>query len=146
VTRDATSISVSAASASPVYGQSETFTATVTTLGGAAPTAADGTVSFYDGTTLLGTATLSGSPATATWTTTALALGPHTITARYSGDNKFVASASGVQPASGQSIVLDSGLNNPNSVAVDGSGDVFIADSNNNWVVEVTANGTQTTV
>ena len=112
VNPDPTSISVSA-SASPVYGQSETFTATVTTLGGAAPTATDGTVSFYDGTTLLGTATLSGSPATATWTTTALALGPHTITARYSGDNKFVASASGVQPASGQSIVPGSGLSFP---------------------------------
>ena len=79
-----TSVSVSAASAS-VYGQSETLTATVATPSGApTPTSADGTVSFYDGTTLLGTATLSGSPATATLTTAELALGSHTITARYS--------------------------------------------------------------
>src|SRR5262249_39669970 len=82
-----TAISVSASSAAPLDGQSVTFTATVTVPGGdPVPTSADGTVTFYDGTTVLGTATLSGSPATATLTTAALPPGVHMIGASYSGD------------------------------------------------------------
>ena len=93
-----TSISVSAASAALVYGQTATFTATLTApLGDPTPTSSDGTVTFYDGTTVLGSATLSGSPATATLSTSALALGSHTITASYSGDATFAASRSGVE-------------------------------------------------
>jgi hypothetical protein len=45
-----------------------------------------------------------------------------------------------------QSTVPATGLNNPLGVAVDGLGDVYIADSDNSRVVEVSANGTQTTV
>jgi hypothetical protein len=147
VSQDPTSISVSAATAAPVYGQSETLTATVTTPSGdPTPTATDGTVSFYADGKLLGTATLAGSPPTATFTTTALALGPHTITARYSGDSDFAASSSGVEPASAQAVVPAAGLSSPFGVAVDGSGDVFIADAGNNRVVEVKPDGTQTTV
>jgi sugar lactone lactonase YvrE len=44
-----------------------------------------------------------------------------------------------------QTILPASGLDGPTSTAVDGSGDVFIADSMNHRVVEVTG-GTQTTV
>ena len=59
-----------------VYGQSVTFTATVavTSPGAGPPT---GTVTFKDGTTTLGTGTLStsGGVTTATFTTTALAVG-----------------------------------------------------------------------
>src|SRR5262249_56464843 len=84
---DPTSISASGGDASLVSGQVAAVCATdPTPVGGGTPTAADGTVSFYDGTTLLGTKTLSGSPATATFITTALADGPHTITAAYSGE------------------------------------------------------------
>ena len=95
-----------------VYGQSETLTATVTTPSGdPTPTSTDGTVTFYDGTTPLGSPqTLSGSPATATLTTTALAAGSHTITARYSGDGSFAPSRSGVEPTSMQSVIPASGL------------------------------------
>ena len=82
-----------------------------------------------------------GQPGDGHLTTAALAVGPHTITARYSGDSNFAASASGVEPASVQSVVPASGLL-PQGVAVDGSGDVFIADSGNNRVVEVKADGT----
>ncbi len=88
-----TAISVSASSATAAFGQPEIFTATVTTPGGdPIPTSSDGMVTFYDGTTVLGSETLSGSPATATLSTSALAPGPHTITASYSGDANFVAS------------------------------------------------------
>ncbi len=46
-----------------------------------------------------------------------------------------------------QTTVPASGLSHPDGVAVDGAGDIFIADSGNNRVVEVPAGGgTQTTV
>jgi N-acetylneuraminic acid mutarotase len=60
-----------------------TFTATLTAASGT-PT---GTVTFMDGTTELGTGNVSGG--TATYTTSSLAVGTHTITAVYSGDDGF---------------------------------------------------------
>jgi uncharacterized delta-60 repeat protein len=83
-----------ASSANPsLSGQSVTFTATVSTAGSAAPT---GTVSFLDGTTLLGTGTLStaNGVTTATFTTTTLAVGTHSITAVYGGDSNDMGSTS----------------------------------------------------
>jgi len=62
-----------------------TFTATVTSAAGTP----GGTVSFYDGTTLLGQGTVSSG--VATYSTPALAVGAHTITAAYSGDTDFSA-------------------------------------------------------
>jgi sugar lactone lactonase YvrE len=140
-----TAISVSASSTAPLYGQSVTFTATVTVPSGdPVPTAADGTVTFYDGDTVLGTATLSGASGTTTLTTTAtlttaaLAPGVHMIGASYTGDEDYAA-------ASTQTTV-GSGLTNPRGLAVDGQGDVFIAELANDRVVEVKPDGTQTTV
>jgi hypothetical protein len=76
---------------SAATGASVTFTATVAPSSGAAvPT---GTVTFLDGTTSLGTGTLSASGA-ATLTTTTLAAGSHSITAQYGGDTSFAASTS----------------------------------------------------
>src|SRR5262249_46145780 len=45
----------------------------------------------------------------------------------------------------GQSV-LATGLAGPQSVAVDGQGDVFIADTGHNQVVEVRPSGTETTI
>src|SRR5262249_39130767 len=59
-----------------VYGQAVTFTATVSAVAPATGTPT-GTVSFFDGTTLLSTAPLSGG--TATLTTSALSAGSHSI-------------------------------------------------------------------
>jgi len=53
---------------------------------------ASGTVSFYDGTTFLGTATVSSSIADLPITT--LAVGTHSITALYSGDLNYAGSTS----------------------------------------------------
>jgi hypothetical protein len=73
------------ASANPALLSSPvTFTATVSSTAGT-PT---GTVSFYDGTTLLGAGTLAAG--VVTYTTAGLAAGPHSITAAYSGDANFV--------------------------------------------------------
>ena len=52
-----------------------------------------GTVTFEDGATILGTGTLDGSGKT-TYTTSALSVGSHSITAVYSGDSNFAGSAS----------------------------------------------------
>jgi hypothetical protein len=64
-------------------GEQVTFTATVNATTGT-PT---GVVTFYDGTTLLGTGTLDGN-GVATLTISSLTLGDHSITAFYNGDIK----------------------------------------------------------
>jgi len=76
-------------SANPAYvGAAVTFTATVSSTSGM-PT---GAVSFYDGTTLLGSSTLSSG--TATFATSTLAAGSHSITAAYVGNSNFEATTS----------------------------------------------------
>jgi hypothetical protein len=89
VTPAATTTTVSASAAAPVSGQAVTFTATVAS-GSGTPT---GTVTFVDQTTgaTLGTANLSGG--TASVTTSALAVGSHTVTASYGGGGNFGASS-----------------------------------------------------
>ena len=71
------------------YGDSETLTATVSSNNGT-PT---GSVSFYDGATLLGTATLSSS-GVASLTDSVLAVGSHSITAVYSSNSPWTTSTS----------------------------------------------------
>ncbi len=75
-----------------VFGQSVTFTATVTANppGSGTPT---GTASFFDGATLLGTLALNGG-GVATFTTSTLTVGSHPITAVYNGDPSFNGSTS----------------------------------------------------
>ncbi len=76
----ATSLNLSSGSSPAASGTSLTFTATVT---GSSPT---GNVQFFSGTNLLGTSALNGS-FQATFTTDQLAIGLHSITARYVGDS-----------------------------------------------------------
>jgi hypothetical protein len=70
-------------------GRTVTFTTVVSGLGGT-PT---GTVVFYDGATLLGSGTLNAG-GQATFQTSALTVGTHTITAEYGGDGTFDPSVS----------------------------------------------------
>ena len=89
-----TSTAVSSSLNPSLLGQSVTFTATVTSLGGT-PT---GTVQFKDGATNLGLpVTLNGS-GQATFTTSSLTAGTHTITAVYSGDALFGGSIGTLSP------------------------------------------------
>jgi hypothetical protein len=74
------------------FGQSVTFTATVTGHGHRIPT---GTVSLYDGTTNIGNSNLNSGGA-ATFTTSTLAVGTHSMTATYNGDANFAPSTSPV--------------------------------------------------
>lgn len=88
------SINTLAPSANPaVASQSVTFTSTVAAVRGvtAVPT---GSVTFFDGSTSLGSANLSGGVATLSSST--LAVGTHSITAQYSGDSNFHSSTSSV--------------------------------------------------
>ena len=62
------------------FGASVTFTATL-------PSGATGTVTFHDGTTSLGTGTISNG--VATLTTSSLPVGTHSITAQYGGNTNF---------------------------------------------------------
>jgi hypothetical protein len=77
------------------FGQSVTFTATVTT--GASTGNLTGTVSFFDGTKTLASKIALNAPgttATASFAITTLAVGSHTITASYSGDSTHFAATS----------------------------------------------------
>ena len=86
-----TTLALTSGSTPAAVGASLIFTATVA---GSAPS---GNVTFYDGVTLIGTQALNGS-FHASLTTTSLALGTHSITARYAGSTANDPSVSAVMP------------------------------------------------
>jgi hypothetical protein len=77
------------------FGQAVTFTATVTAQENFYKIPPTGTVSFYDGTTNIGNSNLNNS-GVATLTTSALAVGTHSVTATYNGDTHSEPSTSPV--------------------------------------------------
>jgi photosystem II stability/assembly factor-like uncharacterized protein len=84
-TQNPTSTVVLSSPRATVFGQSETFTATVSATGqGAAPA---GSVTFRDGSALLGTVALvsNAGASVASFSTASLGVGTHTITAVYGG-------------------------------------------------------------
>lgn len=83
---------LSVSSSSPSYGTAVTLTSTLSPVSNTS--APGGTVLFYDGSTVLGSATVSSGKAQLTVST--LAVGKHTITASYSGDSTFMPSTSTV--------------------------------------------------
>ncbi|HXM66875.1 MAG TPA: Ig-like domain repeat protein [Candidatus Acidoferrum sp.] len=91
VVKETTSAATISSSANPsIPGQAVTFTATITS-----PTAVPtGPVTFMAGTTVLGTAQLSGGKAT--FTTSTLAAGSTTVKATYYGDSNIAESSAAV--------------------------------------------------
>jgi streptogramin lyase len=88
-----TTTAVLAGSPNPAtVGQSVTLTATITPAPSGSPL---GTVSFFDGTTLLGSGNLN-SAGVATLSTAGLAVGAHSLTAVYSGNTTSAGSTSSV--------------------------------------------------
>lgn len=84
-----TTVTLTASSTSPTLGQQITLTATMT------PALATGTITFKDGSTILGSpVALAGG--VATYTTSTLAIGAHSLTASYSGSPAYAASVSSV--------------------------------------------------
>ncbi len=89
-----TSKTVLTTSGSPSFvGQPVTFTATVTSIHGAIPNG--GLVTFYDGSTEIGTGTTAGG--VATFTTSSLVAKTHIIKATYAGDAIFEPSSGTVK-------------------------------------------------
>ena len=86
VNKTNTTTAVTSSANPSVFGQSVTFTATVSPVAPGAGTAT-GTVTFLDGGSPIGTGALSGG--IATFTTSALAVGNHTVTTSYGGDGNF---------------------------------------------------------
>ena len=88
IAKAATSTSVTSLPNPSNFGQSVTFTATVTSTAGT-PT---GTAQFKDGGTNLGSPQALNGSGVATFSTSSLTAGLHTITADYSGDANFLVS------------------------------------------------------
>ena len=104
-------------SATPApYGTTVTFTASVTG-GGAVPT---GTLAFFDGTTQLGIGLLRLG--VASYSTSVLQAGPHSITASYGGDTNYTAQTSSILvetmvPATSTTLTVTSAGNPATSIA-----------------------------
>jgi hypothetical protein len=90
VTQAATSVSIASDINPSSFGQPVTFTATIAVPPGGP--AAGGTVSFFDGATLLGA--VDQTSGAAALTTSALAAGTHSITAAYAGNADYGSSVS----------------------------------------------------
>src|SRR5262249_2648376 len=89
-----TTVTTVTSSVNPALGgQAVTFTATVRAATVSASGTPTGTVTFNDSATPLGTSILNNS-GQATFTTSALAVGSHTITASFGGDTTFLGSSS----------------------------------------------------
>jgi hypothetical protein len=86
----ATATSLAASSTNIVSGQNVTFTAKVTPQSGTV--SPSGSVTFLDGSAQIGSSALSG--ASASFSSTTLAVGTHQITATYSGDSNYATSTS----------------------------------------------------
>src|SRR2546425_2122413 len=93
VNKASTTTTVASSLNPSTLGQSVTFTATVTANAPGAGTPS-GTVTFFDGTTTLGTGMLSAGKATFTTSTLAVSPPSHSITASYGGDGSFNVSTS----------------------------------------------------
>jgi len=110
--KSSTATAVTTAASPSIFGQSVKFTATVTSNAGVP---ADGEkVTFKNGTAALGTGTMLGG--VATFTTSTLAVGAHTINAFYAGDTKFVAS-SGSTSQTVQKATTNLSISAPQGVA-----------------------------
>ena len=87
VNRASTSTTLTSSKNPSKVGQAVTFTATVTSQFGGK---VNGTVTFYDGATALKKMFVSGGAAS--YTTSTLSSGAHTITATYNGSSNFTGS------------------------------------------------------
>lgn len=100
VSKATPSVSITSSIPSSTWGQSVTVIASLTAVAGIGTT---GTVTFWDGTTAVGTAAVSGGSASITSST--LTVGSHSLTATYSGDSNYNGATSAAytqQVAAGQ--------------------------------------------
>ena len=124
VDQAATTSKVTSSANPSVFGQSVTFTATVKAVapGSGTPT---GTVSFLDGSTTLGTGTLSGG--TATFSISTLAAAAHSITVVYGGDTNFLTSTSSILTQTVKQAATTSSVSSSANPSVSGQAVTFTA-------------------
>ena len=115
VNKASTATSVTSSANPSVFGQSVTFTATVSVIapGGGNPT---GDVQFFNGATLLSTQALKGGKAS--FTTATLGVGVHSITARYVGNATYNTSTSLVLNQTVNQAASRTTVSGPNSSVV----------------------------
>jgi hypothetical protein len=102
VVQNATTTTLSPAANPTTYGSSVTLTATVT------PSDATGAVTFKDGTTVLGTPTLSSG--SATYIANRLSAGSHSLSAVYGGDSNYSGSAGATNLTVNQALLTITAL------------------------------------
>src|SRR5205085_927920 len=139
-----------------LYGQTVTFTDTVTSSAGGTPT---GNVTFYDGTTLLGTVALNAS-GKATLATSGLMVGTHQISAGYAGAGSYQSSTSntiaqvvnytstvsgsqngGLTVGAGQAVNIASGGKANGGATVQAGGILYLNGGNVNGGITVQSGG-----
>ena len=125
---------LTASAAAATYGQPLTFAAVVSGAGSGAPI---GTVTFYDGAKGLGAVTLTQSSVGTSYaklSTSALSVGPHTITAVYSGDSYLQHSTSGA--------VTETVLPTPPAAIVKANGELDLFNQNSGTFTPISPAGT----
>lgn len=114
----------------PNPGQPITLTGTVTpSVSGANIATPTGSVTFFDGTTSLGTGGLSctGGVCTGTFTSTLTPGRTHSLTAKYSGDVNFATSTSAAQSAAGGTLPSVTALSSSTFTSTFGANVTFTA-------------------
>ena len=126
VGKGATTTTVAASPATLTPNTPEALTATVlpATAPAGATVAISGTVSFYDGTTLLGQATISSNSATLSGVPLADNVA-HSITAVYSGDNNWLTSTSAALPLAATTLA-DTVVLTANTTSAQAGASVFL--------------------
>jgi hypothetical protein len=145
-----TALTVSGAPTTTSIGQPVTLTAAIT------PAASSGSVTFFDFTTLLASVPIAGTSASVT--TSQLAPGPHSITARYSGNTTLEPSAAAAVPLSVNTLLTSAILTGTNvynygslipvafaSADFNGDGKTDVAAALSNEIVVLLGNGDGTT-
>jgi hypothetical protein len=140
--RTAATATLAASAFTSTYGQDVAITATVagSGLGDITPT---GTVTFSDGSTVLGTANLDGN-GNASIDVPDLSIGYHVVTASYGGDVNFAASPATEIP---DTITTVAQVGWCATIAVDAAGDIFSSNPIQQDIAEVNHDtGVATTV
>ena len=130
--RYATTVSLTSSPDPSILGQRVTLTATVGS--------GTGKVTFYDGTTMIGVAALSGKQAT--FVTTLLASGSRALTARYDGDLTYGPVFSSVLTQTVNAVSANGALPSTSYKVAGNPYTVVVADVNNDGKQDIlTANG-----